>query len=507
MFQRNPAPQIEQQSQSKTFECYKKAAEQGRAVAQYNLAICYVNGIGIEKDEKQAVEWYKKAAAQGYAKAQCNLGVCYEKGTGIEKDEKQAFEWYKKAAVQGHATAQCNLGVCYEKGTGNEKDEKQAYEWYEKAAAQGYAVAQCNLGVCYADGIGIEKDEKQVFEWYKKAAAQGYVKAQCNLAVCYADGIGIEKDEKQAFEWYEKAAAKGYAVAQFYIGNCYGKGKGVVKNQEKAYEFFQKAAAQEHQTAKYLMSKEIGYNADSLLEQIAVSKECYVPCQLPDPIDQEGPYCGVVAFVGVVKYAGCLTKPLYATHYEKQAARGNLDDHRNEDDHGDEILYQMQHFPDEQQRSDGPIYSIHYYQKLAGYLADHQFGNPDGKAVLKENYTEEEYTAALIKAFRENKVLVLPGDEENEMPVKGQGQKTHWVFALGYWRDEKDNYYLLVSHHGYYCKWSIHDLYESNKQLPEENPRKKGGHLKEYRYSFYEVRVKNERKMIDKSEPSKKMCL
>ena len=43
------------------FKRYEKAAEQGDADAQYNLALCYKNGTGVEKDAEKAVEWYQKA--------------------------------------------------------------------------------------------------------------------------------------------------------------------------------------------------------------------------------------------------------------------------------------------------------------------------------------------------------------------------------------------------------------------------------------------------------------
>lgn len=52
------------------FEYYLKAADQGDALAQYNLGICYDNGYGVEKDLSEAVIWLRKAADQGNAQAQ-----------------------------------------------------------------------------------------------------------------------------------------------------------------------------------------------------------------------------------------------------------------------------------------------------------------------------------------------------------------------------------------------------------------------------------------------------
>jgi TPR repeat protein len=77
------------------------AADQGNANAQSNLGVCYKNGTGVTKDEREAVRWYRLAADQGKAAAQFNLGVCYADGTGVSKDERESVRWYRLAADQG----------------------------------------------------------------------------------------------------------------------------------------------------------------------------------------------------------------------------------------------------------------------------------------------------------------------------------------------------------------------------------------------------------------------
>ncbi|WP_406569303.1 tetratricopeptide repeat protein, partial [Aeromonas veronii] len=62
---------------------YRKAAEQGDAMAQFNLGAMYEQGKGVAQDDKQAVAWYRKAAEQGYAMAQSNLGGMYNTGSGV----------------------------------------------------------------------------------------------------------------------------------------------------------------------------------------------------------------------------------------------------------------------------------------------------------------------------------------------------------------------------------------------------------------------------------------
>ena len=44
---------------------FTKKAEAGDAYAQFNLGLCYFGGLGVGKDEKEAVKWYTKAAQQG----------------------------------------------------------------------------------------------------------------------------------------------------------------------------------------------------------------------------------------------------------------------------------------------------------------------------------------------------------------------------------------------------------------------------------------------------------
>ena len=67
----------------------RKAAEKGEALAQFILGTCYLNGNGVEKDEKEAFQWFLKAAEQGYAQAQYNVGLCYLNGGGVEKKSKK----------------------------------------------------------------------------------------------------------------------------------------------------------------------------------------------------------------------------------------------------------------------------------------------------------------------------------------------------------------------------------------------------------------------------------
>ena len=231
-----------QKDEAEAVKWYRKAADQGLALAQTNLGYCYQNGQGVQKDDTEAVKWYSKAADQGAAKAQKNLGFCYAIGKGVQKDEAEAVKWYRKAAEQGDAWAQTNLGYCYQNGQGVQKDDIEAVKWYSKAAEQGDAWAQTNLGFCYDNGSGVQKDEAEAVKWYRKAAEQGDAKGQNIFGVCLYSGTGLAKDEAEAVKWFRKAAEQGDGEAQKNLGVCYQNGIGVTKDRAEAKKWFRKAA-------------------------------------------------------------------------------------------------------------------------------------------------------------------------------------------------------------------------------------------------------------------------
>jgi TPR repeat protein len=102
---------------------FRAAADKGDADCQYNVALMFEKGLGVAKDEKEAVVWYRKSAEQGNSNAQFNLGVLYKNGRGCAVDFAQANQWYRKASVQGDPLAIGNLGMLYLRGDGVKADK------------------------------------------------------------------------------------------------------------------------------------------------------------------------------------------------------------------------------------------------------------------------------------------------------------------------------------------------------------------------------------------------
>lgn len=81
---------------------WKPFAEQGDAIAQYNLGVMYQAGEGVPQNYKEAVRWWTLSAEQGHADAQGNLGAMYAFGTGVLKDFVYAHMWGNIAATNGN---------------------------------------------------------------------------------------------------------------------------------------------------------------------------------------------------------------------------------------------------------------------------------------------------------------------------------------------------------------------------------------------------------------------
>ena len=145
----------------------------GDAEVQYMLAQMYRNGDGVRQDMTKAVRFLEKAADQGGAIAQYQLGLMTNRGEGgLKKDDEAAAQLYRRSADQGFAMAQLNLGLCYHKSVGVPQDRAMAVRLYRKAADQGIAEAQFMLGGCYAYGDGVLPDLIAAVHWLRRAVKQ-----------------------------------------------------------------------------------------------------------------------------------------------------------------------------------------------------------------------------------------------------------------------------------------------------------------------------------------------
>lgn len=78
---------------------WQPLAAEGDAIAQFNLALMYHRGLGVQLNEPEAVNWYHKSAENGYSRAQGFLAAAYREGWfGLKQDLKKADYWDQQLA-------------------------------------------------------------------------------------------------------------------------------------------------------------------------------------------------------------------------------------------------------------------------------------------------------------------------------------------------------------------------------------------------------------------------
>jgi len=115
----------------------RQRAEGGDCPSQCVLGLCYLYGIDVEVDYKEAFRFLSAAAEQRSSRAVLNLGRMYAQGLGIQQNIQEAihnFESVAKPSDSGDAfPARIELGRIFSRGLGVTVDKRLALKWYSAA--------------------------------------------------------------------------------------------------------------------------------------------------------------------------------------------------------------------------------------------------------------------------------------------------------------------------------------------------------------------------------------
>ena len=232
----------------------QKCVDKGNVEAMCFLAILYMDGHGVPKDETVAYNLMRTAEDLGSEYAKAIMAIFYLNGMIVQQDVdealnrlttgykelqhpqiagilaliyynmadyKTALKYATEAAEKNDKTGLTVLGSCYLNGNEVNKNDEKAFEYYIQAAAMGEEMALNQIGWMYMNGCGVEEDPSQAFFWYNESANKQSDVGMYNLACCYRDGYGVEQDSEKAAEWYKKAAEAEYIDAMLALGQYY----------------------------------------------------------------------------------------------------------------------------------------------------------------------------------------------------------------------------------------------------------------------------------------------
>ena len=250
------APQRDEYSQ-KAFDLCKDSASKGDAEAMRCLGSLFEYGVGVEKNEVEAVKWYKLSAEAGSAKGTTDFAYRLEYGIGTKKDFKSAMDFFRKAADGGDDWAMYRLGQFY-----YQKNPAMSAIWHKKAATRGNADAMAAIGECYLLGHGVSKDLSLGFQWCERGHKAGSLHATANLGTCLNNGWGIRKNQQKALKLFRQAADAGVAIAMANVSTAYEFGRGVDRDPKKAVSWLKKAANAGDVTSMMILGKKYAYGSN-----------------------------------------------------------------------------------------------------------------------------------------------------------------------------------------------------------------------------------------------------
>ena len=114
-------------------QALRRGADSGSRVDQSVLGLCYLYGVDVDVDYREA---FRLLSLAGTSRAIANLARMYAEGLGISKDLAEAIRLYK-AVGKSEFRAQLELGRIYSNGIGVATDPDEAIKWYSAAAARG----------------------------------------------------------------------------------------------------------------------------------------------------------------------------------------------------------------------------------------------------------------------------------------------------------------------------------------------------------------------------------
>jgi localization factor PodJL len=90
--------------EARALALYRKAASAGHIRAMHNLGVL-LSAHDAPESYAEAARWFMTAATAGLADSQFNLALLYERGLGLQQDGRKAYFWYQVASLAGDKEA------------------------------------------------------------------------------------------------------------------------------------------------------------------------------------------------------------------------------------------------------------------------------------------------------------------------------------------------------------------------------------------------------------------
>ena len=244
--------------QARGLELLKRSADEGYSAAQYLLGRRFFYGLGLPRDKGLAMSCLRAAAADSDYRAIVLLKIIAKGSRGEKRDRESIVAAVKQNANSNVSDAQYTLAFMSLIGDGVPKDAVEEVRWYRAAAGKN-ARAAFMLSLMYQSGEGVPRDPAEAFRLMRIAAEKGDIRARYYLGTFYYQGDGTDVDRQSAGVWFRKSAESGFDDAQLAYGMLLLSGDGVAMDKAQAIEWLGKAARQDNGRAKEVLRELLSY--------------------------------------------------------------------------------------------------------------------------------------------------------------------------------------------------------------------------------------------------------
>lgn len=164
----------------KAFANLLASSRKGNLTAIFRMALCYLEGIYVKKDDERGIQLIKLLAQKKYPDAVFYLSTMYSIGIGdIPYDEEKSEQLLKEAVKLESKFGQAEYGFRLFIASDNVEERKKGFNYIRESADAGDPRAMLMLAILYAKnepGV-VEMDEDLSKRFLIRACDLGYAPA------------------------------------------------------------------------------------------------------------------------------------------------------------------------------------------------------------------------------------------------------------------------------------------------------------------------------------------
>ena len=279
------------------FSLWAAAAHGGNAQAEFSLAKCYMDGIGVPVSHREGMVWLRKSADHGNRDAQLLLASILASGLVLREHaasgaaafsqdlfeageplHAEALHWARQAGDDPRAYALAGFiltagplafrnadegtslyrksaeAACPEGMLGYglillRSDKALGAKMIAQAHEAGLLAATLKLAEMLEAGDAFTQDYPSAMRHYMQAAEGGFTSAQLRVGRAMVEGVHLPHDSALGLHWMTRAAQGGDTQAAFEIGDVVCRGNPQDTDYSTAARWYGMAAKNGHSGA------------------------------------------------------------------------------------------------------------------------------------------------------------------------------------------------------------------------------------------------------------------